>query len=245
MKFQDKQVVVIGGSSGIGLATAQAFAHEGAIVTITGRSSDKLEAACSHALPHGRQLRGEVLEGQDDQAVGAFFQTFGPIDHLVIVAGGAGVFGPFRTIDEVSFRAAFDRKFWIQVLAARYGAGLIREGGSMTFVSAATAQRPTPSSAGLAAINGAINALVGPLALELAPIRVNAIAPGIIDTPNWKFMGEEASKAFLNRHATSLPVKRVGQPEDVAEAILFVAANGYITGTILVVDGGYMLTGQD
>ena len=239
MSFQNKQVVIIGGSSGIGLATAYAFAQAGASVTITGRSADKLTSAREH-LALG-QLKTYVLDGQDGKAVAAFFHSQGPIDHLILSAGGPGAFGPLRAINEETLRGAFDRKFWIQILAAHHGIATLCEGGSLTLVTAVTALRPTPNSTALAAINGALNAIVSPLALEIAPLRVNAVAPGIIDTPSWSNMPAQARAGFFKSHAASLPVKQIGKPEDVADAILFLAGNQYITGVVLPVDGGFLL----
>jgi NAD(P)-dependent dehydrogenase (short-subunit alcohol dehydrogenase family) len=237
MKFKDSRAVIIGGSSGIGLATAKAFAEAGASVVITGRSLAKLREA-QQSIKES-QVVTDVLDGKDGPAVQKFFEEIGPIDHLVIAAGGGGVIGPLHTIDEGDFRAAFDRKFWIHFLAARHGAGALRQGGSLTFVTAVTPQKPTPMMAGLAAVNGAINAMVGPLALELAPTRVNAVAPGLIDTPYWANMPAERREAFLRENAAQLPVQRTGTAEDVADAILFLAGNGFTTGLVLPLDGGY------
>ena len=179
MLFAHKRLVIIGGSSGIGLATAIAAMAAGAQVVIASRSRDKLETA-------RRQIGGDTealpLDVQDEAAVRAFFDQVGEFDHLA-TPGSEAAGGPFLTRDSAAVRADFDSKFWGQYLAAKYGAPRIRPGGSIVLFSGIYSQRPSAGVSGVAAINSAIEGLARALAVELAPIRVNAMSPGLVDTP--------------------------------------------------------------
>ena len=226
------RVVVIRGSSGIGEATAKLFAARGAEVVITGRDESKLgraQAACGAS-------RAEVVDGTVPAALNAFFAKLGPFDHLVLsLSGGKGA-GAFGQLELGGLRAAFEAKFWAYVQILQAALPTLR--ASATLVSAGSARAALAGTSGLAAINGALEAMVAPLAAELAPIRVNAVSPGVIDTPWWDAMPETAKHQFMGQAARSLPVGRVGRPEDVAEAIVMLAGNGFITGTVVEVDGG-------
>jgi NAD(P)-dependent dehydrogenase (short-subunit alcohol dehydrogenase family) len=134
-----------------------------------------------------------------------------------------------------------DTRFWGSLYAAKYGAERMN-GGSITFMSGTSAWKPTGGSAVGAASCGAIEAFARSLAIELAPIRVNTIAPGFIDTPLIDELAGAMKSAFIEREAARLPVKRIGTPEDIADAVLFLMKNGFVTGITLTVDGGRMLT---
>ncbi|WP_425830826.1 SDR family oxidoreductase [Streptomyces fractus] len=224
------RVVIMGGTSGIGLAAAERLSAGGAEVIVTGRDPEKLAAV------KGRVAEAEQVDGTDEGAVARFFDRLGEFDHLVLAfSPGALGLGPLAEVPLADVRGAFDGKFFPYLYAVQRA----RVHGSVTFVSAATARAALPGSVALAAVNGAIERIVSPLAAELAPVRVNAVAPGAVDTPWWSFLPEEQRAAQFAAAAADLPVKRVGLPEDVAGAIAYLLGADYVTGTVLPVDGGF------
>jgi NAD(P)-dependent dehydrogenase (short-subunit alcohol dehydrogenase family) len=233
--FQDRRAVVFGGSSGIGLAVARALCDRGAEVTILARDPDKLADAA-------RQMKGRVgtrsVDGRDHAAIDRFFADYGAFDHLILAMGSGAAPTPLPAIDPDLFRAAFDNKFWAQFGILQRAAGQIRDGGSITLVGGIASRRAMPGMTQYAAINGALDAMVGPLARELAPIRVNLVSPGIIDTPYWRNTPSDTRTALLERMTAALPAMRPGRPDEVARAILYAAGNAYVTGQILEVEGG-------
>ncbi|WP_329586933.1 SDR family oxidoreductase [Kitasatospora sp. NBC_01250] len=233
--FTGQRVFVMGGSSGIGEAAATAFAADGAEVVITGRSQARLDEAVARI---GGRTTGHRVDAADPEALKAFFAEAGTIDHLVVgVSGGAGV-GPFAQLDLAQLAAGFDGKFWPQVRVLQAALPHLRRDGSVTLITAASARSAFPGTAGLAAINGALEAMVPPLAVELAPLRVNAVSPGVVDTPWWDAVPAEQRKELFDGLAATTPVGRVGRPEDLAQAIQLLAANTFITGVVLDCTGG-------
>jgi NAD(P)-dependent dehydrogenase (short-subunit alcohol dehydrogenase family) len=240
MSFDGQRVVVIGASAGIGEATARAFAARGASVTITGRSKDRLDQAAQRI---GYPVEVAELDATERAALDAFFAGTAAVDHLVLTASpGAVGSGPFAGLDEAALRQAFDGKVFAHVNAIQAALPRLRRDGSVTIVSAASARTAFPGSAGLAAANGALEALVAPLAVELAPLRVNAVSPGVIDTQWWSVMPDDQRRAFFGAAAAATPVRRVGSPEDVADAIVYLAGAGFVSGTVLECTGGSNLT---
>ncbi len=237
MSLISKTVVVLGGSSGIGLATAKAAAAEGAHVVITGRSPEKLKAAQSQ-LPAG--ARAEALDAADEAGTRALFEQIGHIDHVFTTAAtvtlGAGL-----AADTEKLRPTMDTRFWGSLYAAKYGAAQMKNGGSITFMSGVSAWRPRPGGSVGSASCGAIEAFARSLAIDLAPIRVNTIAPGLIDTPLIDALVGERKHDLIAMQASRLPVKRIGTPNDIADAVLFLMKNGFVTGITLTVDGGHTL----
>ncbi|MBJ6763813.1 SDR family oxidoreductase [Myxococcaceae bacterium JPH2] len=238
MDWRNKQVVVMGGSSGVGEATARRLVAQGARVVITGRDADKLARV---ATSLGAQARGVVVDGTNATAVRAFFAELGAFDHLVVCLSGAEGAGAFRDLDLAGLRRGFEAKFWAHLTVVQAALGTLRPDGSVTLVTAASARTAFAGASGLAAINGALEAMVPPLALELAPLRVNAVSPGVINTPWWDKAPAAQRDAIFATSAATLPVRRVGTPEDVADAIVFVAGNGFMTGTVIECDGGARL----
>ena len=239
MSFEGQHVFVMGGSSGIGEAAAREFAAARAQVVITGRSKERLDAAAGRI---GFPVDARPLDAMDSEAVTGFFTTAGRVDHLVLaLSPGAVAVGPLASLDESDLRTAFDGKFFAHVRIVRAALPHITPAGSVTFISAASARSAAPGTAGLAAANGAIEAMVPPLAAELAPIRVNAVSPGVIDTPWWDGLPADQRTAFFEGMAASSPVRRVGRPEDVASSVLYLAGNGFVTGTVLDCSGGLTL----
>jgi NAD(P)-dependent dehydrogenase (short-subunit alcohol dehydrogenase family) len=240
MSFEGQRAVIIGASAGIGEAAAKALAARGAEVIITSRSKERLDQAAQRI---GHPVRTAELDATDREALDAFFATAGPVDHLVLSASpGAVGAGPLASLDEASLRQAFDGKFFAHVKAIQAALPWLRQDGSVTIITAASARAAFAGTAGLAAVNGALEAVVGPLAVELAPLRVNAVSPGIIDTQWWNAMPEDQRLAYFAAAAAITPVRRIGQPEDVAEAIVYLAGTGFVTGTVLECTGGSNLT---
>ncbi|MBW5808550.1 SDR family oxidoreductase [Burkholderia sp. COPS] len=232
MKLDDQKVLVVGGSSGIGEATARAFAEAGATVTIASRDAARL-AASKDRIGYG--VSTGVMDITDDASVRAFLDSAGEFDHVVVSAAQTAT-GPVRGLELDDAYAAMDSKFWGAYRIAR--AVRIRQGGSLTFVSGFLSVRPSKNSVLQGAINAALESLARGLALELAPVRVNTVSPGLIATPLWSKIDAEARDRMYEGAAARLPVGRVGQPEDVANAVLYLASTPYATGSTVLVDGG-------
>jgi NAD(P)-dependent dehydrogenase (short-subunit alcohol dehydrogenase family) len=230
--LQGQKVLVVGGSSGIGAAAAKALAALGAEVTIASRNAGKLEQAAAHI---GSTVRTAILDTSDDTALEAFFAAQGSFDHVVISAAQTAS-GPVKQLPLVDAYAAMNSKFWGAYRVAR--AAKITEGGSLTLVSGFLSVRPSKTSVLQGAINAALEALARGLALELSPVRVNTVSPGLIATPLWAGMSEEKRTAMFEGAAGRLPARRVGQPEDVANAIAYLVTTPYATGSTVLVDGG-------
>ncbi|KVH58513.1 SDR family oxidoreductase [Burkholderia cepacia] len=232
MKLNDQRVLVVGGSSGIGEATARAFAEAGATVTIASRDAAKL-AASKDRIGYG--VSTGVMDITDDASVRAFLDSAGEFDHVVVSAAQTAT-GSVRGLALDDAYAAMDSKFWGAYRIAR--AVRIRQGGSLTFVSGFLSVRPSKNSVLQGAINAALESLARGLALELAPVRVNTVSPGLIATPLWSKIDAEARDRMYEGAAARLPAGRVGQPEDVANAVLYLASTPYATGSTVLVDGG-------
>src|SRR3984957_17905934 len=224
------RAVVMGGTSGIGLAVAEALTNAGVKVTVTGRDPGKLTAL------DGRFAGAERLDGTDRDAVTAFFDRHGPFEHLVLAfSPGAVGLGPLREVSMADFEAAFAGKLFAYVHAIRQAP--VTE--SVTMISAASARAALPGTVALAAVNGAIERMVSPLAGELAPGRGNAGSPGIIDTPWWSFLPDDQRRAQFAAAAGSVPAGRIGTAADVAGGVAYLVGASLVTGTILPMDGGF------
>ncbi|RFU43139.1 SDR family oxidoreductase [Actinomadura logoneensis] len=225
------RVVIMGGTSGIGRAAAELLAARGAEVIVTGRDPERLaelKATVSAA---------EQVDGTDEDQVREFFERTGEIDHLVLAfSPGAYALGPVAEVGADAVRRMFEGKLLAYLAVIRLATGRVK--GSITVLSAASARAANPGTAVLAAVNGGIERMVPPLAAELSPVRVNAVAPGLIDTPWWSFVAEDERAATLGRFTDALPVPRPGKADEVAEAIAYLVTADYVTGTILPVDGG-------
>ena len=234
MLLKGKKVVVVGGSSGIGLATAELAKGEGADVIIASRNVERLDAAANRL--NAVAIPADVTS---DESVTELFRRCGAVDHVVVTAAQLRT-GPFRTVAMEDVHATMEAKFWGAWRVAR--AAEFRPGGSLTLVSGYLSVRPRPNSAIIGAANGALESLARSLALELAPVRVNAVSPGIIDTPIRAAMPEEARRDMLAKTAAALPVGRVGLGEDIARQILAFMTIGFATGSIVYLDGGALVT---
>jgi NAD(P)-dependent dehydrogenase (short-subunit alcohol dehydrogenase family) len=228
-----KKVVVVGGSSGIGLATAELAKAQGAEVVIASRNAERVAAAAKKI-----GATGIAADVTNDESVVALFKQCGPVDHVVVTAAQLRT-GPFKTVAMEDVRATMEGKFWGPWRVAR--AAEIRAGGSLTLVSGFLSIRPRPNSAIVGAANGAIESLTRALALELAPVRVNCVSPGIIDTPIRAAMPEAARREMLAKTAAALPVGRVGSGNDIAKQILAFMDIGFATGSIIYLEGGALV----
>jgi NAD(P)-dependent dehydrogenase (short-subunit alcohol dehydrogenase family) len=234
MLLKGKKVVVVGGSSGIGLATAEMAKREGADVIVASRNVERLDAVAEKL--NAIAIPADVTS---DESVAKLFQSCGPVDHVVVTAAQLRT-GPFKTVKMEDVRATMEGKFWGAWRVAQ--AADIRPGGSLTLVSGYLSIRPRPNAAIVSAANGALESLARALALELAPVRVNAVSPGIIDTPIRAAMPEAARLDMLAKTAASLPVGRVGVGEDIAQQILAFMTIGFATGSIVYLDGGVLVS---
>jgi NAD(P)-dependent dehydrogenase (short-subunit alcohol dehydrogenase family) len=229
--------LVVGGTSGIGLSTARLLVARGTEVHVVGRTAARLDALAGT----DPALRRHRADGGDRAAMDAVLAEVGTVDHLVVTLSGSEGMGAVAELDQDVLRRAFDAKFWAHLTTVQAALPHLARDGSITLLGAISARAGMAGTAGLAALNGAVEALVKPLAVELAPIRVNAVSPGVVDTAWWSGWPEEAREQFFAQSATSLPVGRVATAEDVAEAVVLAATNPNLTGTVLETDGGARL----
>ena len=231
--------LVIGGTSGVGLAVARQLADRGHAVHIAGRNAQRLDRATSAI---DGDIHGHVLDAADAVAVASLAARVAPIRHLVITLSGTGGAGPLGELPLDGLRQAFEEKYWPTVTALQASLAHLGEDASITLVGAVTARAALPGTAGIGSLNAAVEGLVQPLAAELAPIRVNAVSPGYVDTPWWDGLAPEDRSAFFKQAADTLPTKRIATAPDIAEAIVLLATNPNITGTVIETDGGARLT---
>ncbi|MFA9177240.1 SDR family oxidoreductase [Klebsiella variicola] len=226
------QVLVIGGSSGIGFAIAKLFHQQGATVTLAGRSAARLRQA---AQDTGSDITIEPLDVMQPAELERFFARPTRWHHIIVTAASL-TFGPLKTVSLEDARRIFDSKFWAAYHIARLAQ--FDERGSLTLVSGRFAQRAGPQTALISAVNSGIEGLARGLASELSPVRVNVLSPGFVDTG----MHPEPLVQKMSQRSLLLPVKRIAQPEDIASAALLLAINPMISGTVLAVDGGDSVT---
>ncbi|MFJ9814809.1 SDR family oxidoreductase [Streptomyces sp. NPDC101151] len=235
MDLQGQRVVVIGGTSGIGFAVAEGAARAGAEVVVASRRQESVDAALKR-LPDSAE--GHVLDATDEASVRGFFERIGGFDHLVYTAGESLLLESLAETDLVRARRFLDTRLWGAYSAVKYGADSIREGGSVVLTTGTAGRRPMPGTTAAAALCGAMESLTRALALELAPVRVNVVSPGLVRTDLWRELPQVEREGLFRSSAESLPVGRVGEPADVAEAYLYLMRGGYSTGSVVLVDGG-------
>ncbi|MCG8415062.1 MAG: SDR family oxidoreductase [Pseudomonadales bacterium] len=236
--LEGKNVVVIGGTAGIGLATAKAAADLGAKVWAAGRSQSHIDRAIEVS---GGSFEVRQADTHDAEALDAIFREAGTVDHLVSAAvGGERTLKPFLQQTQEQFQAAYD-KLWGYCNVVRVGAPYLEDDGSITLVSGSPARKIKPGQSPLSCVGASVENLVRCLAVEMAPIRVNVVSPGTIATAMFDHFGEEKDEKLSGMTATHL-IKRAGTSEEVAQGLIFVMQNKYVTGTTVDVDGGRILS---
>lgn len=236
--LQHKTVVVIGAGSGIGAAVARQAAARGAKVVLAGRSLEALQRQQAQLPPSARSLAVDIT---DAASLGDLFSAVGAFDHLVISAGPAITAKPLADTDLLDAQRAFEVKFWGVWRAVQAALPHLAAQGSISLTSGLLSRKMVPGQVLKTTLNAALEALGKHLAKELAPRRVNVISPGVTETEAYAGMPEEARQAMFARTAASLTVGRVGQPDDIAAAFILAMENGFISGSLIDVDGGGLL----
>ncbi|MEX2694914.1 SDR family oxidoreductase [Rhizobium mongolense] len=239
--FSNSRILVVGGGSGMGLALTRRSLAAGAEVVIAGRNAEKLKRV-SEELRNPAALHTAAIDITQEDQVAGLLGKIGRLDHIVSTA--ADIEGAYELLPSLDLKTAqrvVESKIYGPLLLAKYGAPLLPAGGSITFTSGIAAYRPSARGAVVAAVNAALEGLVRALAIELAPIRVNAVSPGWVDTPIWTFVAGDKKDDTLGAMADRLPVGRVGRADDIADAISFLIGNTFTTGTVLHVEGGHRL----
>jgi NAD(P)-dependent dehydrogenase (short-subunit alcohol dehydrogenase family) len=236
--MKESKAVVFGGSSGIGAAVVSRLAERGYVVFAVGRDAEKVAAV---ARATKGKVEGFSVDATERAAVDAMFKTVGDVQHVVFAHSGGRGAGAFASLSLDDLRSGLEAKLLSHFSAAQASLPYLSQGGSLTFLTAISARASIPGTVGLAAINGAIEAMIRTLARELAPTRVNGVAPGVIDTPWWNGMPVSVKEAHFQRAAQTLPVGRIGAAAEVADAVLLCVENGFMTGTVIDVAGGAQL----
>jgi NAD(P)-dependent dehydrogenase (short-subunit alcohol dehydrogenase family) len=230
-------VVVIGGSGGIGLETARQARAEGAEVVLTGRDPDRLKQAAAEV----GALSSTAFDATDTAALDRFFDGLPtPIDHVMVTAGGP-YYAPLAELDRERAHRDYDGHLWLAVEVAKHAVGKVRPGGTLLFMSGTGGRRRGVGLSLIGAATGALPALVANLAVEVAPIRVNLIAPGFVDTPLSATLLGDALDARRDELRATLPIGRVVGPADVAALAVHVMTNTALTGATFDIDGGQQL----
>jgi NAD(P)-dependent dehydrogenase (short-subunit alcohol dehydrogenase family) len=234
--LQDKTVVVVGRGSGIARAVALLAQDEGARVIVAGRNSTKLADAYD-----GRDIASETVDVTDDTSICALADRVGPVDHVVSTAS-ARARGRLADLERKDLQLSFDTKVIGPTMLAKHFAQQMNPGGSFVLFSGVHAFKLNVGYLGVGITNGAVDFLTRWLAVELAPIRVNTISPGVIDTGAWDAMGDEGKRSYFEHISSTTPARRIGTVEDVSGAVLFAMTNSFLTGVTLKIDGGEPLT---
>jgi len=233
-----KRIVLIGGTSGFGLATAKAAAAEGADLVVVSSRQSSVDKALS-ILPDNTQ--GYAVDVSDEQQVEELFKKIGEFDHLVFSAGETLQIGNPTDVNIEDSRQFFNVRYWGALMAAKHGSPHIRKGGSIILTNGIVGIRPWKGWSVAASIGGAVESLTKGLAIDLAPIRVNAVCAGMVKTDLWNNIPEAEREAMYNEVGSKLLTGRVGEAEDIAEAYIFLMKGNYTTGQVVVVDGGNVL----
>ena len=239
--LRDQHIVVVGGTSGIGLAVAECALAEGAKVTVASSGAEPVAGAVKRL---GEGASGEVVNVREEDSVAAFFEKVGALDHLVFTAGdwsrSSGLAAnPVAELDFERAREGMAVRFWGALMAVKHAQGRISPAGSITLTDGLVAHRPMKGSPLSSAFGGAIEHLTRGLAVDLAPLRVNAVCPGLVLTDR---IAQMMPAEMLKRYTARQPLPRGAQPEEVAQAYLYLMRGGYTTGQVLIVDGGKTIT---
>ncbi|MDD9945814.1 MAG: SDR family oxidoreductase [Myxococcales bacterium] len=240
MKLEGKKVLVVGGGSGIGYAVAEAALADGAEVLIASSNPARLDRATDGL---GKRVEARQLDVTDEAQVEAFFGQVGELDHIVTTAGdwGGARGASLAELDLDAAASLFNVRFWGALCLAKHGGKVLAEGGSITLTDGMIAHKPRKGSSVSSAMAGAVEHLTRALAVELAPLRVNAVCPGLIRTGIWDSIPADRREATMAKMTSRLPIARVGTAQEAAQAYLYLMQCGYVTGQVLQVDGGSSL----
>jgi NAD(P)-dependent dehydrogenase (short-subunit alcohol dehydrogenase family) len=230
--LQDKTVLVIGRPSGIARAVAETARAAGAHLIVAGRDRAKLDSAYDDP-----GISTETVDVTDDDSIQALAERLDAIDHVVVTAS-ARARGTLAELDREKVRLSFDTKVIGPLMLAKHLGPKINDGGSLVIFSGIAAFEVKVGYLAVAITNGAADTLTRSLAVEMAPIRVNAISPGTIDTGAWDGLGEEGKANLFAHLSQTSPARRIGHSDDIANAVMFCLTNTYLTGVTLRVDGG-------
>jgi NAD(P)-dependent dehydrogenase (short-subunit alcohol dehydrogenase family) len=238
MNLKNQRVAIIGGTAGIGLAVAKLAIEEGASVVVASGTQSRVDLAVKQL---GAGAEGRVLNVLREDRVDEFFRGVDEFDHLVYTAGDALSIGEPGTLSLADAKQRFDVRYWGAYLSVKYGQRKIRKEGSIVLSSGIASQRPMKGWSLGASITGAMESFTRALAIDLAPIRVNLVSPGAVRTELWDFIPEQERHILYREIGERLPVGRVGEPSEVAEAYIYLMKNRFSTGSIVVTDGGGVL----
>jgi NAD(P)-dependent dehydrogenase (short-subunit alcohol dehydrogenase family) len=235
--LKDQTVLVVGRGGGIARAIALAALAAGARVIAAGRRQEALSAA--YAAEPG--VSTQTVDVTDEASIAALGERLGPVDHVVCTAS-APARGRVADLDPDAVRLSFDTKVIGPLMLAKHLAPRMNKGGSFVIFSGVASTKIAVGTLGVAITNAAAETLARSLALELAPIRVNAISPGVIDTSAWDVLGEQGKAATFADISARNPARRIGTPDDIAQGVMFALTNTFLTGQTLHIDGGEPLT---
>lgn len=233
-----EKIVIAGGTSGMGFATAKLLLSKGYFVTVFGRDKSKLNKALADL---GKNADGKIADASNSNEIERAFSEIGSFDHLVIALSAGKGIGMFKDLNLTDLRKGFDGKLFPQLQVAQAALTYIKDNGSITFITSISSQSKAIGTSGLGAINGAIEIMIPTIAKELKPLRINAVAPGVINTNWWDFLPPEKKEGTFKQYSDTIPLGRIGEPEDVAKMIFSLIENEYVTGQIIAVDGGLSL----
>jgi NAD(P)-dependent dehydrogenase (short-subunit alcohol dehydrogenase family) len=236
--LKNKKVIIIGGSSGIGFATAKLLSSIGAIVIIASRNQKRIDNALKK-LPN--QSKGYAIDITNENQVKTLFEKIGSFDHLVFTAGESLVIKNVADITLETAQNFFDVRYWGAFTAVKYSISFIKTTGSITLTSGIASNRPNKGWALGASVCAAMEGFTRAMAIELAPVRVNIVSPGMVKTELWSNMADSDREMMYTSIAKNLPVQRVGSAEDVAKSFVYLLEQNYGTGQTLIVDGGTSL----
>jgi NAD(P)-dependent dehydrogenase (short-subunit alcohol dehydrogenase family) len=239
--LKGKRVAILGGSAGIGLAVAQRAGREGAHVTVASHSAERVQRAVAELQAITPHVAGHAVDLRSQPAVGALFEQLGPLDHLVYTAGEELLLEPLARLDLKAARAFFELRYWGALAAIQAAHPRLAKDGSIVLTGGAAGHRPHPGFVLGASICSAMEAVTRTLAVELAPIRINIVTPGFVDTDLWSNVPAATKEQMFREAAARLPVGRIGTADDVAEHYLSFMRGRYVTGQSLIVDGGGVL----
>jgi len=235
--LRGQRVVVVGGTSGMGLGAVRAALEVGAEVVMAGRRETS-----RGAIDAGNdRLRHAVVDVTDEASVRRLFEEVGQLDHLFVTATPSSSSKPFLEQDVASAQHVMNGKFFGSWACARYAAPRMRAGGSITFLTGGVSVRPRSGLTMVTATFAALEAFSQSLALELGPLRVNTIRPGLVDSDMWSFLDEAARDELRQKTRATFPVRRIGTIDDIGHAAVFLMTNPYVTGAVLEVSGGETL----